>query len=94
MRSGGGNGWDNDDEPRSYGGRDQRTANNGWNNRGEEQRSYGGGYRGGAGGASYGGDRGPMKCYNCNEIGHSSRDCPDRAGGGGQNRSYGNSGQV
>jgi hypothetical protein len=44
----------------------------------ESYGSFGGGDRGGGGG---GGDR---ACYNCGEVGHMSRDCPQpRQGGGG-----------
>lgn len=32
---------------------------------------YGGGYQGGRGG----GATGPVRCYNCDEIGHISREC-------------------
>ncbi|KAL7670144.1 hypothetical protein ACOME3_005082 [Neoechinorhynchus agilis] len=49
----------------------------------------GGGRYGGRGGRG-GGQRGDIKCFNCNQMGHISRNCPEprREGGGGGGGSY------
>lgn len=42
----------------------------------QSRRGGGGGAGGGGGGGGFGGSRGPVKCYNCQEEGHMSRECP------------------
>jgi len=55
-----------------------RRGEEGGGRRGEE--GGGGGGRGGGGG---GGGRGDQKCFECSEVGHIARDCPQKGGGRG-----------